>query len=128
DCFYPRGRPTLRRRADGNRCETFRRRFAKLCRRGDRCHPLLQTCARSRNRWRPPFALRLFCEASAGANDRRRSASLRRAIHSWRARKLTLEQRFAQDGLRTTGALDVRRREYAESGPAVSSVLITVLR
>jgi hypothetical protein len=44
---------------------------------GHRCHPLLQTCARSRYRWCVAFVLRLFFEASAGVNDRRRSVPLR---------------------------------------------------
>jgi hypothetical protein len=39
--------------------------FPELGRRGDRCHPLLQTCARSRHRWRVAFPLRLFLQASA---------------------------------------------------------------
>src|SRR5436309_2544066 len=81
--------PTWSKRcADGNRPETFSRRFPELGRCGDRCHPLLQTCARSRHRRRTAFPLRLFLQAPAGANDRRRSVPLRRTIHPRRPGEL----------------------------------------
>ena len=68
----------FRRCADGARPQAFGGGLAELGRRGDRRHSLLQTCARSRQRWRAAFALRLFFEASAGANHRRRGVSQRR--------------------------------------------------
>src|SRR5205823_12322048 len=88
DCFHSRGRPPLWRCADGNRRETFRRRFAKLSRRGHRRYPLLQACAGPPHWWPVAFALCLFLQTSARPNDRRRSLSLRRAIHSRRTREL----------------------------------------
>ena len=88
NCVYPYGRPALWRCADGDRLQTFGRGFAELGRGGDRRDPLLQTGTRSRYRRRFAFRFRLFLEASARANDRRRGLSLRRAIHPRRARSL----------------------------------------
>jgi myo-inositol-1-phosphate synthase len=88
DCVHSRGRPSLWRCADGNRSETIRRRFAQFGRRSDRRDPLLQDCARPRHRRRVAFPFGLFFQASARTNDRRRSISLRRAIHPRRPGEL----------------------------------------
>ena len=73
----------FRQRAAQLRAEVGGVGFAEFGRRGDRRHPLRQTRAGSRHRWRADGGVQLSHEEPAGAVHRPRGAPEDRGFHSW---------------------------------------------